>query len=174
MSETAEEDAQKKNWELNQHTQNMAEGGEGIDRAKAQYLEKLTKTGMGDAGIEMLDNMVDRSFVLGNLKDAEVNEIKWRMHTLYLKIKAQFPPKESDVTGKVRAFLYDDSSEDLEPLSDQQRNIIAQMLIGIHVYVSRSRDGFQQEMMIKSISVSEVLDPDEEDSDDGLIGGFFR
>jgi len=45
------------------------------------------------------------------------------------------------------------------------------MLIGIHVFVSRSRDGFQQEMMIKSINVSEVLDP--EDEEESSLGGFF-
>lgn len=172
MSEEGEVDAAKKNWEFSQHSQNMqGDPAEEFANAKAQYLEKLTRTGMGDAGINMLDNMVDRSFVLGNLKDAEVHEIKWRLHTLYLKIKAQFPPQESDVTGPVRAFLYDDADENMDPLSDQQRNIIAQMLIGIHVYISRSRDGFQQEMMIKSINVSEVLDP--EDEDEGALGGFF-
>jgi len=171
MSES-EEDAAKRNWQFTQHSQNMqGDPEQQFQNAKAQYLQKLTQTGMGDAGIDMLDNMVDRSFVLGNLKDAEVHEIKWRLHTLYLKIKAQFPPQESDITGAVRAFLYDDTDENLEPLSDQQRNIIAQMLIGIHVFVSRSRDGFQQEMMIKSINVSEVLDP--EDEEESSLGGFF-
>jgi len=172
MSES-EEDAAKKNWELSQHSQNMQSAGEQFEHEKAQYLQKLTRTGMSDAEIDMLDNMVDRSFVLGNLKDAEVHEIKWRLHTLYLKIKAQFPPQDSDITGKIRAFVYDDPDEKLDPLTDQQRNIIAQMLIGIHVYVSRSRDGFQQEMMVKSINVSEVQDPDD-DEEDSVMSGFFN
>jgi len=162
----------EKNREWKSHLNNWQNGqADDFESAKARYLEKLTKTGMTDAGISMLDNMVDRSFVLGNLTDAEVHEIKWRMHTMYLKIQAQFPPRRSDIQGPKRAFLYNDPDENLYALSDQQRHIIAQMIIGIHVYVSRSRDGFQQEMMIKSINVSEVMDPDEEGDQSAL--GFF-
>lgn len=155
------------------HQMNLStSGAEELEEAKARYLEKLSETGMSDAGINMLDNMVDRSMALGNLKDAEVHEIKWRLHTLFIKICSQFPPKESSLQGPVRAFVMNDSGENLNALSDRQRHIIAQMIIGITVFISRSRGGFQQEMMVKSINVSEVMDPDESD-DEGLLKGLM-
>lgn len=172
MSESPE-DVRERERTHQLHQNNLATAGaDELEEAKARYLEKLSETGMSDAGINMLDNMVDRSMALGNLKDAEVHEIKWRLHTLFIKICSQFPPKESSIQGPVRAFVMDDSGENLNALSDRQRHIIAQMIIGINVFISRSRNGFQQEMMVKSINVSEVMDPDDND-DDGLLKGMM-
>jgi len=52
MSES-EEDAAKRNWQFTQHSQNMqGDPEQQFQNAKAQYLQKLTQTGMGDAGID--------------------------------------------------------------------------------------------------------------------------
>jgi len=118
---------------------------------------------MSDAGIKLLDNMVDQSFILGNITEAEYHDIKWQMHAMYVKIKSNFPPQESAVKGDLRAFVLDDVDEDLQPLTGQQRTVIAQMIRGLMMLVSRSKRGFQQEMNVKSISVSEVMSPDEEE-----------
>lgn len=172
MTENVEE-ARERERQRQGHQMNLSTvGADELEEAKARYLEKLSETGMSDAGLSMLDNMVDRSMALGNLKDAEVHEIKWRLHTLFIKICSQFPPKESSIQGPVRAFVMDDAGENVTALSDRQRNIIAQMIIGINVFVSRSRGGFQQEMMVKSINVSEVMDPDSND-EDGLMKGLM-
>ncbi|MGB9966120.1 hypothetical protein [Halobacterium hubeiense] len=172
MSNNVEEARESERQHQLHQTNLSTAGAEELEEAKARYLEKLSETGMSDAGIRMLDNMVDRSMALGNLKDAEVHEIKWRLHTLFIKICSQFPPKQSSVQGPVRAFVMDDSGADMTALSDRQRHIIAQMIIGIHVFVSRSRQGFQQEMMVKSINVSEVMDADDDD-DSGLLQGMM-
>lgn len=152
------------------HQQNI-QRSEQMDHKKAVYLEKLMQTDMNDAGIELLNNMLDRSFILGNITEAEYHDIKWQMHGMFLKIKAHFPPEESVVTGELRAFVLDDSNENLEPLTGQQRTIIAEMIRAITMLVSRSKDGFQQEMNVKSISVSEVMDPDEDEEESKL--GLF-
>lgn len=153
----------------NQH--NLQKAQKEIDQKKSQYLERLLKTGMTDAGINMLDNMVDGSFALGNISDAEYHEIKWDMQALFLEIKACFPPQESEVQGDVRAFLLDDADERVEALTDRQKTIIAQMIKGIQVMVSRSKGGMQQEMLVKSISVSEIMEEDEDqESAWGLFG----
>jgi len=153
------------------HQANLATQTE-IEKEKAAYLEKLTETGMSDAGINLLDNMLDRSFVLGNITEAEYHDIKWQMHAMYLKIKSNFPKKESCATGDMRAFILDDETEALEPLTGKQKTIIAQMIRGITMLVSRSKGGFQQEMLIKSISVSEVMDESGDDDDGSLLGLF--
>lgn len=154
-----------------QHQHNLQNATDQFEQEKAQYLDKLMETDMSDAGINLLDNMVDRSFILGNISEAEYHDIKWEMHGMFIKIKANFPPQESTVTGPLRAFILDDRDEALRPLSGQQRVIIAQMIRGITMLVSRSKEGFQQEMNVKSISVSEVMDPDEEE--DSLRFGLF-
>ena len=143
-----------------------------FESAKQQYLEALMQVDMSDAGIDLLDNMLDRSWMLGNLTEEEYHDIKWQLHSLMLRIESHFPPAESCVTGDVRAFILDDADENLEPLTGQQRTLIAQMIKGLSVVVSRSKDGFQQEMNVKSISVSEITEPaDEKDATERL--GLF-
>lgn len=165
--------ARQERFEHQLHGRNVAQPADSFEMQKAQYLDRLAQTGMSDAGTKMLDNMVDRTFMLGNLSEAEVNEIKWRLHVQYIKIKARFPHQESVVQGKYRAYCFDDRSQDITALTDEQKIIISQMLIGIAVYVSRSRGGFQQEQLVKSISVSEVRNPDEEEEKDGIIRGLL-
>jgi hypothetical protein len=143
-----------------------------MEEVKQNHLERLMETDMSDAGINLLDNMVDRSFILGNITEAEYHDVKWEMHGMYIKIRSAFPPQGSKITGDVRAFLADDEDEALEPLSSQQRIIIAQMIRGVMMIVSRSKGGFQQEMNVKSINVSEVMNPDD-GSDDRLMSGLF-
>jgi len=154
------------------HQQNLSAAQQQLEGEKAVYLDKLMETDMSDAGIKLLDNMVDQSFILGNITEAEYHDIKWQMHAMYVKIKSNFPPQESCVSGDVRAFVLDDYDENLEPLTGQQRTIIVQMIRGVMMLVSRSKDGFQQEMNVKSISVSEVMNPDD-DEDDSLTLGLF-
>lgn len=174
MSQQADmyEERDKRQRDASLHQQNLQMTQQQFEERKAVYLEKLMQTDMTDAGINLLDNMVDRSFILGNITGAEYHDIKWQMQVMYLKIKANFPPEESEVTGDIRAFVLDDKDENLEALTGQQRTIIAQMIRGITMLVSRSKDGFQQEMNVKSISVSEVMDSDERGDDSVKLGLF--
>lgn len=167
----AERDKRQRHNNLHQQNQQFGHKQQ-FEEQKAVYLEKLMQTEMSDAGINLLDNMVDRSFILGNIDDAEYHDLKWQLHAIYLKIKGVFPPEESEVTGDVRAFVLDDPDENLKPLTGQQRIIIAEMIRGITLLASRSKDGFQQEMNVKSITVSEVMDP-ESDEDDSVKLGLF-
>lgn len=175
QKEEMQQERDKRQRRNNLHQQNQQMGlQEEFDREKAVYLEKLMQTDMSDAGINLLDNMVDRAFILGNISEAEHHDIKWQLQAMFLKIKGVFPPEESEVTGGLRAFVLDDPDEALTPLTGQQRIIIAEMIRGITMLVSRSKDGFQQEMNVKSITVSEVMDADEEEEDSvkmGLFGG---
>lgn len=169
------QDKQAKNQLRNkQHQANIQQAQQELKEEKAVYLDKLMETDMSDAGLQLLDNMVDPAFILGNISDAEYHDIKWFMQAMYVKLRGAFPIEESCVTGDVRAFVLDDRDEDLSPLSDQQRIIIAQMIKGVTMIASRSKGGFQQEMNVKSISVSEVMDQDNDNEDSvklGLFGG---
>lgn len=155
----------KKRQSAHQANLQQASAGDEFSRQKAEYLERLMETDMSDAGIRLLDNMVDRSWMLGNISDAEHHDFKWWFRCLWLDIKAEFPRPESGVTGDVRQFVLDDRDEGLEPLTGQQKIIIKQMLRALEPIVSRSVEGFQQEMNVKSISVSEVMDNDSDDDD---------
>jgi len=173
QQEEAQQNRDERQLRHQQHQQNL-QMAQQIESEKAVYLEKLMQTDMTDAGINLLDNMVDQSFILGNITEAEYHDIKWQMQAMYLKITSNFPPEESCVQGRVRAFVLDDRDENLESLTGQQRTIIAQMIRGIMMLVSRSKDGFQQEMNVKSISVSEVMNSEDEEQDGlklGLFGG---
>lgn len=165
------EEKTKTQVEQSAHQSNLGQTAQSFEAQKAKYLDRLAETGMSDAKIEMLDNMTDKTWVLGNLSNAEMQEIRWWLQTTYLKIKAEFPPQESDIQGTIRAYIYDDRDEEATALSGRQKIIIAQMLKGIAVYVSRSKQGFQQEQMVKQISVSEVRNPDE-DNDRSILGGL--
>lgn len=169
----AHQEAQERQFEQQLHGTNVSQSGQmgEFESHKAQYLDRLADTGMSDAGTRMLDNMVDKTFVLGNLSSVEVHEIKWRLHVMYIKIKSRFPHSESDIQGDLRAYYFDNEDEQIEALTDEQKIIISQMLLGISVFISRSKQGFQQEQLVKQISVSEVRNPDEE-GEDGIIRGL--
>lgn len=175
MASAAEDpsEARQKQLETRLNAQNAAPSGSGdtFEEVKAHYLDKLADAGLSDAGADILDNMVDQSMALGNLSAAEVHEIKWRLHVMYIKIKANFPHQESDIQGKLRAYYFDNRDEDITALTDKQKIIISQMLIGISVFISRSKQGFQQEKLVEQIRVSEVRNPDD-NQDDGLVRGL--
>ncbi len=147
------------------------QNGQSFDQSKKEYLDKLLRSGMSDAGINLLDNMLDESFVLGNIDAAEYHDLRWQLRAIYVKIRSNFPPAESEITGDERAFILDDRTEAVTPLTGQQRTIIAEMLRGLALRASRSKDGFQQEMLVKSINVSEIVE-DGQDQQEGMLGLF--
>lgn len=156
------------------HSNNISSASsakEGFEQQKAEFLDRLTDTGMSDAATNILDNMFTQNWVLGNISGAEKHEVKMRLQTMFLKIKAMFPPEESDLQGAYRAFLYDDRDENINALTDKQQIIISQAIIALStVVVSRSEGGFQQDKFVEQISVSEVRNPEEEK--DGLLAGL--
>lgn len=137
----------------------------------SQYLQTLSDTTLSQGTITVLDNLLTQDFVLGNLTDAEYNELKWLTRATTRAVYAMHPRHDSALTGERRAFLLDDPDETLEPLTDQERITIENFIRGVFMRASRARDGWQQEQMSKTYTVSEIRD--EDDNEDSLMRGLF-
>lgn len=158
------------------HSQNLQQGRaempfDASGGLKDQYLEKLTDTTLSQGTITVLDNLLTQDYVLANISDAELDEIKWLSRLTARKVFAMHPAPESVLQGERRAFLLDDPDNKLEPLMQMERIQIQNFIRGIFLRASRARDGWQQEQMSKTYTVSEVRD--QNDGDDKLLRGLF-
>lgn len=157
------------------HQRNLASAG-GMPFSQdgnlaSRYLKTLSDTTLSQGTITVLDNLLTQDFVLGNVTDAEYNELKWLTRLTSRKVFAMHPRHDSALVGERRAFLLDDPDETLEPLTEQEKITIENFIRGVFMRASRARDGWQQEQMSKTYTVSEIRD--EDDNDDKLMKGLF-
>jgi hypothetical protein len=139
--------------------------GEGMDRT---YINEMTDHELDQGTVDILSNLLDRDFMLGNLSDAEVHEYRWLARVLRLEIEALHPHEDSVFQGPLRAVAFDDRGDALPSLSEQDLAIIEQFLMAVIARATRGKDGWQQEMFNKTIQASETR---EVGDDDG--GGFL-
>lgn len=137
---------------------------------KREYLEELTSAGVPKETAKHLGELLSEDFVLGNLRDEEVQEIRWLARELQKEAEWMHPSDDSVVQGEYRKFLYDDVDDGLSALSDQQEVKIGEFILDVFARVSRGRDGWQQEEMGKHYTVSEMKDGQ---SSSGGLGGLF-
>jgi hypothetical protein len=135
---------------------------------RREYLEAVIEDELDDAAVGMLRNMTSRDFILSNLKDPEINEIKKLREITIKKVKAAHPGENAIMQGDLRKQVYD-NGEKLTPLTSNQRILIDQYVRAAFADLARSRGGFQQEQFGKTISASEIKD---RDSDDGGLLSF--
>lgn len=131
---------------------------------KKAYMESVLDTELDDASIEMISNMFVSDFMLGNLQDAEVWELKKLREITLKRIFANHPSQRAIMQGDLRQQVYGDNAAPLKPLTQTQKEKIQQ---GVHVAfanLSRGREGFQQEQFSKSISESHVERQGKDDS----------
>lgn len=119
--------------------------------------------------ITKIQALLNKDWVLSNLTDAETHDRKHKLKVMELKIKGQHPPQESAIVGPVRAFLNDDPTEDLWPLTAQERQTIDQIITTLQNRVTRSRGGFERKQQQTSIARTES-----ESSEAGEGGGRLR
>lgn len=139
---------------------------------RREYLEELTSAGVPEETAKHMRELLSEDFVLGNLRDEEVQEIRWLARELQKEVEWMHPSEQSVVQGEYRKFLYDDPDDGLSSLSDKQEVKIGEFILDVFARVSRGRDGWQQEEMGKHYTVSEMKDPDSGSS--GLGGLFSR
>lgn len=150
------------------HQMNLNAGqaqGEPMDRT---YIREMTDHELEQGTIDILSNLLDRDFMLGNLSEAEVHEYRWLARVLRLEIEALHPNEESVWQGHVRAVAFDDRDDGLPSLSEQDLSIIEQFLMAVIARATRGKDGWQQEMFNKTITASETRQIDDDDD-----GGFL-
>jgi hypothetical protein len=128
----------------------------------------MTDHELDQGTVDILSNLLDRDFMLGNLNDAEIHEYRWLVRVLRLEIEALHPNEESVWKGPLRAIAFDDRGDALPALSEQDLSIIEQFLMGVISRATRGKDGWQQEMFNKTIQASETREVSDDDD-----GGFL-
>jgi hypothetical protein len=133
------------------------------------YIREMTEHDLDDPTVDILSNLLDKDFLLGNLQEAEVHEYRWLARVMMLEVKSLHPTKKGVFAGDLRAVCFDDADDALEPLSDREKAVIEQFVMGVIARATRGRGGWQQEMFNKTITASEKR----EVSDDDDSGGFL-
>jgi len=156
---------ERRDEQLHQMNLSAADAEQPMDTA---YIQQMTDHDLQDETVDMLSNLLDRDFMLGNLSDAEVHEYRWLARVMTLEIEALHPNRNSILQGKVRAMAFDDRDDGFEPLSEREKAKIEQFIMAVISRATRGRDGWQQEMFNKSISASETREVNADDD-----GGFL-
>lgn len=133
------------------------------------YIDKMTDHHLDDPTVDMLSNLLDQDFLLGNLQEAEVHEYRWLARVMVLEVESLHPNDESVFTGEVRAASFDDRADALTPLSKREKAVVEQFVMGVISRATRGREGWQQEMFNKTITASETREVGDED-DGGFLG----
>lgn len=168
-SEPDQEQMMEKQARQNMHQSNFGTMEQGDNTPDKEYLREITEEQVDDSTLELMANMFSHDFVLSNLKDAEVTEIKWLARVVARKIKRMHPSSESFAAGEQRKIVFDDETAGLGPLSPHQENLIDQAVLDFLTRPPRSRGGWQQDEVSKQLKVSKVEDKSENSSSGGLF-----
>jgi hypothetical protein len=167
--EKSREEMQEEQRQQQLHQMNLNGARQEAERPMdTAYIDKMTGHQLEQGTIDLLSNLLDQDFMLGNLSDAEVHEYRWLVRVLRLEIEALHPNEDSIWQGRLRAVAFDDPSDALPSLSEQDLSIIEQFLMGVIARATRGKDGWQQEMFNKTIQASETREVGEDDD-----GGFL-
>jgi len=134
---------------------------------RREYLDRVIEDELDDATVGMLRNMTSADFILSNFNDAEINEIKKLREITFKMVVAAHPSQKAAMQGERRAKVYEDGKK-LKPLDSNQEVLIKEYLRGAFARLVRSRDGFQQEQLGKTISES-VTHTDSGDDSGGIL-----
>jgi len=133
------------------------------------HFQELVEAGVPEDTVFQLRSLLSRDFVLSNLSEAEIHEMRWLARNLALRVFAIHPSKKSHLTGTYWQWVFDEPNQELKPLSDGQRAKIRSFILAYIARVSRSKAGWQQEELSRQYQVSEMRT----DSDDDE-GGWFK
>lgn len=162
------EEENKKERDARIDSQNIEQLLREADGETADLLEKLMQTELSIEDKNILANLVDNAWALANFSEAEVQEIKADLIIIREKFLAMHPGQESHVTGMTRAWAAGDNSDNLEPLTDQDRIELHSFINGAFSLVTRAKDFGQQEIL--STQISEVRRDEQDSNSGGLLG----
>lgn len=118
---------------------------------------------------DVLGDLLSKDFPLGNLSKAEHIERKWDLRTLKDIVVTSFPSQDCLVVGEDRAAIYDDPSDDVTPLTREERLHIEAFFRNLEMRLTRAKGMKQQEMLRTSIAQTRV----ERDQDQRQGGGWL-
>ncbi len=159
------EDQRKAQEQMQDHQANLQQAAQMAPSYsdRREYLAEVVEDELDDATVGMLRNMTSRDFILSNLKNAEITEIKKLREITIKKILAAHPDPDSIMQGDARTDVYE-NGKPATPLDQNQKVLIDQYVRGAFARLARSRDGFQQEQFGKTISASERRNAEDSDS----------
>lgn len=154
--------------QMQDHSQNLQQAAQMAPdfSDRREYLEAVIEDKLDDATVRMLRNMTSPDFILSNLNNAEITEIKKLREITLKKVFAAHPHPKATMQGTIRSQVYEDGAA-AKSLTQNQKVLIDQYVRGAFARVARSRDGFQQEQFGKTISASERRTKDKDEG--GLL-----
>lgn len=145
----------------------------GVDRSFIEEILSSDDISAGDADdlqevtIAKIQSLVGRDPVLANYTDAQEHDIRYKLEVLKYKVIGCHPPDSSQITGAVRAFLYDDEMEELEPLTQQERVLIDEFFEALKTRATRGREGFERKQINTRIAQTQT-EQQSNDQNDGI------
>jgi hypothetical protein len=146
-------------------------------RLSRDYLEAVLDADvLQENTIKMLQNYIDRNWVLSNRGEARAHDIFHKLRVTQIKIEGMHPPSESAIVGPVRAFLFDDESEELWPLTAAERAEIDSLFDSLrYALITRGDGGFERRLLDTEIRESRTeSDTFKDNSGSGALRGLFR
>jgi len=167
-SEPTEQEIREEQDTRQEHQMNLQAGQTGGEPMDKTYIQETLGYDASQGTIDLLSNLLDRDFMLGNATEAEQHEYRWLARVKRLEIEAMHPNEDSVFQGELRAVAFDDRSQNLTSLSEQDLSQIQSFIMVAIRRAGRGRDGWQQEMYNKTITASEKREVGEDDD-----GGFL-
>jgi len=164
----SEEEIREEQREDQLHQMNLQSAqtnGQPMDKT---YIDEMLGYDADQGTIDLLSNLLDRDFMLGNASEAEQHEYRWLARVKRIDIESLHPHEDSVFQGTTRAVAFDDRNDALPSLSEQDLTQIETFLMVAIRRAGRGKDGWQQEMFNKTITASERRDVGEDEN-----GGFL-
>lgn len=165
------EEERRRQREHERHMRQLEFNEEG--QLSREFIESIVDTSkLQTETVAIMQNYLDRNWIFSNLTEAETHD-KWhKLEVMKHKVLGRHPPQESSIRGPIRAYLFDDRQEDLQPLSPDERSIIDSFFDSCQAIVTRGRDGFERKQINTTIAESKTDYEHEENSNSGGLSLF--
>ena len=154
--------------QMDQQNMSLAAAQPDDHQIDPDLIRELTTTDLNQGTVDTLANMLSKDWVLSNLSEAEVHETRWLARVMMDQLEALHPHEDSIWTGEWRRYASGEDRQVLEPLDPAQRLVTFELIQTVISRAARSRDGWQQETMQKSI-VQSIRDAANESDDGGWL-----
>lgn len=157
-----------------QHERNLEQLGHqnALQRAedvRSDLIETLSQTDISEGKKEILRNYISKDFVLAYFREAEVHEMRFMLEVEKDQYYSIFPGNDAIAQGATRAWINDDPSDTLMPISPKERRQIESFFDAVKSRITRARNMEQQKIAQTSITETRRRVDEEKDTDDGLL-----
>jgi len=140
------------------------------DEAEQNLIEYLSESNLSAPAKDVLRNHVVKDVVMAYLSPEEVHEYKWKLRQKREAFFAMHPAADCLVAGDDRAFINDDETDRLRPLSEKERYAVQTFFDMSETLITRAKEMKQQEMMNTRIEERRAKDDTGGDESGGIKG----